>query len=105
MRELLGPKAVVLKTWKLPTAGLARLWQKPRVGVLAGVVECAPAPQDLRTDLLEKISPLNPKPPPPPAPERKTIESLLSADRGSPSRSASDDTVAPGLEPQAHLLI
>src|SRR6476660_4160069 len=77
IREKLGAHAVVLKMWNLPAAGLSRLWQKPRVGVLAGVVEGVANEQDLRVDLLEKISELNRELPPLSEQERETIESLI----------------------------
>jgi flagellar biosynthesis protein FlhF len=48
IRETLGPEAVVLNVRRLPAEGLARLWQKPRIEVLAHVptpvVAPAPAP-------------------------------------------------------------
>jgi flagellar biosynthesis protein FlhF len=39
IRETLGPEAVVLNVRRLPAEGLARLWQKPRIEVLAHVPE------------------------------------------------------------------
>lgn len=39
IRETLGPEAVVLNVRRLPSEGLARLWQKPRIEVLAHVPE------------------------------------------------------------------
>ena len=50
IRDTLGPAAVVLNVRRLPNEGLARLWQKPRLEVLAHVPE--------------KIAELNPAPPP-----------------------------------------
>lgn len=47
IRETLGPEAVVLNVRRLPVEGFARLWQKPRIEVLAHVPEpqaAAPAP-------------------------------------------------------------
>jgi flagellar biosynthesis protein FlhF len=44
IREKLGPDAVVLNVRPLPTNGLARLWQKPMIEVLAHVPETSPAP-------------------------------------------------------------
>ncbi len=50
IRDTLGPEAVVLNVRRLPGEGLARLWQKPRIEVLAHVPEkkveaiTAPAP-------------------------------------------------------------
>lgn len=48
IRETLGPEAVVLNVRRLPVEGFARLWQKPRIEVLAHVPEfpatSAPAP-------------------------------------------------------------
>ena len=39
LRETLGPEAVVLNVRRLPVEGFARLWQKPRIEVLAHVPE------------------------------------------------------------------
>ena len=44
IREKLGPEAVVLNVRPLPPNGLARLWQKPMIEVLA-VPGTARAPQ------------------------------------------------------------
>lgn len=46
IRETLGPEAVVLNVRRLPVEGFARLWQKPRIEVLAHVPEvpATPAP-------------------------------------------------------------
>jgi len=79
VRDQLGPQAVVMKMWHLPAAGLGKLWQKRRVGVLAGVVESAANQQDLREDLLAKISELNRQLPPLSEQDRDTLESLLAA--------------------------
>lgn len=57
IRDKLGPDAVVLNVRKLPPAGLARLWQNPRIEVLAYVPEPPPpaaSPLDeLKADLAE----------------------------------------------------
>lgn len=44
IRETLGPDAVVINVRRLPAEGLARLWQKPRIEVLAHVPETVPPP-------------------------------------------------------------
>ena len=44
IRETLGQDAVVLNVRRLPAEGLARLWQKPRIEVLAHVPEKTAAP-------------------------------------------------------------
>jgi flagellar biosynthesis protein FlhF len=44
IRETLGPEAVVLNVRRLPVEGLARLWQKPRIEVLAHVPELPVTP-------------------------------------------------------------
>lgn len=41
IRDTLGPEAVVINVRRLPAEGLARLWQKPRIEVLAHVPEIA----------------------------------------------------------------
>lgn len=95
IRETLGPEAVVLNVRRLPAEGLARLWQKPRIEVLAHVPEpktaalppTVPASgldevqlsalAELRAEMQEmrdRITPPapNPVPVPPPAPSAKT---------------------------------
>ena len=52
IRETLGPAAVVLNVRRLPVEGFARLWQKPRIEVLAHVPEqqaAAPTPAPTST--------------------------------------------------------
>ena len=44
IRETLGPEAVVLNVRRLPAEGLARLWQKPRIEVLAAKAPMSVAP-------------------------------------------------------------
>jgi flagellar biosynthesis protein FlhF len=44
IRQQLGPQAAVLNVRRLPAEGLARLWQKPRIEVLAFIPEAAPTP-------------------------------------------------------------
>lgn len=44
IRATLGPDAVVLNVRRPPVEGLARLWQKPRIEVLAHVPELPPTP-------------------------------------------------------------
>ena len=44
IRARLGPEAVVLNVRPLPAQGLARLWQKPMIEVLAYCPESPPAP-------------------------------------------------------------
>ena len=44
VRSKLGPDAVVLSVRRLPVDGLARIWRRPRIEVLAHVPEPAPAP-------------------------------------------------------------
>jgi flagellar biosynthesis protein FlhF len=53
IRQQLGPEAVVLNLRQLPAEGLARLWQKPRIEVLAALPEPPPAP--LASDLLAEL--------------------------------------------------
>lgn len=55
IRAQLGPEAVVLNVRQPPVEGFARLWQKPRIEVLACVPEPAPP-----------AAPPSPPPPPPP---------------------------------------
>lgn len=66
IRETLGPEAVVLNVRRLPVEGFARLWQKPRIEVLAHVPEpqaaapapapaAAPAPDDVQISALAEL--------------------------------------------------
>jgi flagellar biosynthesis protein FlhF len=57
IRETLGPEAVVLNVRRPPVEGLARLWQKPRIEVLAHVPEAmvAPASPDMLAELREEL--------------------------------------------------
>jgi flagellar biosynthesis GTPase FlhF len=59
VQEQLGPHAVVLEVRRLPAPGLARLWQKPRLEVKAGV-----AIEGVIGKLLERITELNRQLPP-----------------------------------------
>lgn len=61
IRETLGPEAVVLNVRRLPAAGLARLWQRPRIEVVAHVpeavvpVEPVPPSPDPLAELREEL--------------------------------------------------
>ena len=56
IRETLGPEAVVLNVRRLPAEGLARLWQKPRIEVLAHVPEkVATAPVVAAAPVLDEV--------------------------------------------------
>lgn len=57
IRDTLGPEAVVLNVRRPPVEGLARLWQKPRIEVLAHVPEqAAPAVSaDVLAELREEL--------------------------------------------------
>jgi flagellar biosynthesis protein FlhF len=74
IRQELGPEAVVLNVRKLPAAGLARLWQRPRIEVLARAPEppppLVPAAKAL-TELRQELAKIRHKTPAPgrPAPE------------------------------------
>lgn len=56
IRAQLGPDAVVLNVRRLPAAGLARLWQKPRIEVLATVPEPPTPASDPFAELREEIA-------------------------------------------------
>jgi flagellar biosynthesis protein FlhF len=61
IRERLGPEAVVVNVRKLPASGLSRLWQKPRIEVLAFRPEpVRPAPDfpAALTELQQELSSL-----------------------------------------------
>jgi len=58
IREQLGCAAVVVNVRKLPPAGLARLWQKPRIEVLAYVPEPAPEESDPLAALKQEFAEL-----------------------------------------------
>ena len=57
IREQLGPEAVILSVKKLPAPGLGRLWQRPRIELLACVPDKpGPAPDtlgEIKTELAE----------------------------------------------------
>ncbi len=57
IRDTLGPAAVVINVRRLPAEGLARLWQKPRIEVLAHVPEVAapPVPPPLAAPVLDEV--------------------------------------------------
>jgi flagellar biosynthesis protein FlhF len=61
IRETLGPEAVVLNVRRPPASGLARLWQKPRIEVIAHVPEkpaveaVTPPPTDPLVALREEL--------------------------------------------------
>lgn len=63
IRETLGPEAVVLNVRRLPAEGFARLWQKPRIEVLAHVPEqkslatpaAAPALDEVQVSALAEL--------------------------------------------------
>ena len=55
IRETLGPEAVVLNVRRLPAEGLARLWQKPRIEVLAHVPEKTVAPVTAAAPVLDEV--------------------------------------------------
>lgn len=54
IRQQLGPEAVVLNVRKLPVEGLSRLWQKPRIEVLACLPE-EPTSAKLAPDALHDL--------------------------------------------------
>ncbi len=54
IRAQLGPDAVVLNVRRLPAAGLSRLWQKPRIEVLAHLPE-TPVPMAASPDPLTEL--------------------------------------------------
>ncbi len=102
IRDTLGPEAVVLNVRRLPVEGLARLWQKPRIEVLAHVPETAPiaapasqvvdevqvsALAELRAEMQELRANLSRNPQPPaqmPAPTKhpEVFTTESAADRG-----------------------
>lgn len=61
IRETLGPEAIVLNVRRLPAEGLARLWQKPRIEVLAHIPEAAAsssanvAPAAVQSQTLDEV--------------------------------------------------
>ena len=57
IRETLGPEAVVLNVRRLPAEGLARLWQNPRIEVLAHVPEKVVATVAVAAPVLDEVQP------------------------------------------------
>jgi flagellar biosynthesis protein FlhF len=55
IRETLGAEAVVLNVRRLPVEGLARLWQKPRIEVLAHVPEPSVASEPASVANLDEV--------------------------------------------------
>jgi flagellar biosynthesis protein FlhF len=102
VRAQLGPQAMVLNVRRLPAAGLSKLWQKPRIEVLAGVVEAAPAEQPPLTGLLQRIAQLNQQLPPLSEQDRGRIESLFPVAQGStPAVSPASKPAERGSFPRA----
>ena len=81
IRARLGPEAVVLNVRPLPAQGLARLWQKPGIEVLAYRPETAPAPSRSPFRGPGRI-------PAAPGPNRTTRQSARRENRGHPGRPA-----------------
>src|SRR6185295_1207022 len=75
IRAQLGPKAVVVDVRRLSGTGFSRLWQKPRVQLLAGLPESS---EDKPMHaLLQKIAELNQQLPPLAEPDRNAMASIL----------------------------
>jgi flagellar biosynthesis protein FlhF len=55
----LGPQAVVLNVRPLPSEGISRLWQKPRIEVLASVPEASPSEKPSSETLAQLRQELN----------------------------------------------
>lgn len=91
IRETLGPDAVVLNVRRLPAEGLARLWQKPRIEVLAHVPEKSPMPPPLGV----------PTPPPPQALDEVQLSALaeLRAEMREMRDSIAKPTTSPFIVP------
>ena len=58
IRAQLGPNAVVLNVRRLPVEGLSRLWQKPRIEVLAHLPELPATPDGSFAELRQEIEDL-----------------------------------------------
>ncbi|HZM03964.1 MAG TPA: hypothetical protein VFC44_13210 [Candidatus Saccharimonadales bacterium] len=56
IRARLGPEAIVLNVRRLPANGLARLWQKPMIEVLASLPETEPEAEPESTALSETLA-------------------------------------------------
>jgi flagellar biosynthesis protein FlhF len=83
IRETLGPEAVVLNVRRPPVEGLARLWQRPRIEVLAHLPEKPPASgqadslAEMRAELRELREQLRT-----PAPAVAAVESAVAVETG-----------------------
>src|ERR1051326_7584963 len=77
IRAELGPAAVVLDVRRLPGTGFSRLWQKPRIQMLAGLPDKESPENKPLNALLQKIAELNQKLPPLPEQDRDAVASIL----------------------------
>lgn len=77
----MGPDAVVINVRQLPVSGLARLWRKPRIEVLA----CPPETTQPHSPVLQPKPQPAPPPSPAPAPLAPQEEGPLQSTWGSPS--------------------
>src|ERR1051325_10783317 len=97
IRAELGPAAVVVDVRRLPGTGLSRLWQKPRIQVLAGIPDKESAENKPLNALLQKIAELNQQLPPMPEPDRNAVAAIL----GNLSEFVSTQPTLPSLPPQS----
>jgi flagellar biosynthesis protein FlhF len=58
IREQLGPEAVILSVKKLPAPGLGRLWQRPRIELLACVPDKPAAPPNTLGEIKSELAEL-----------------------------------------------
>jgi len=77
IRAELGPEAMVLNVRRLPGAGISKLWQQPRVEVVAGIPDAESSESKPLTNLLQRIATLNRQMPPLSEQDRGRIESLF----------------------------
>ncbi|HOW65000.1 MAG TPA: hypothetical protein P5055_09695 [Candidatus Paceibacterota bacterium] len=82
IRAQLGPDAIVINVRQLPAEGLARLWQKPRIEVLAyrpAEATSLPPPETSAADKVSPGSPIQEQPAPRLEPPMSQIENRASS--------------------------
>src|SRR5579863_3483730 len=92
IRHALGPNAVVLNVRPLPANGIARLWQKPMIEVLAHLPEAPAVPAPTAEEFIPELNQQIPEPPKPVSTQAPNVSTYLKqAAAAETSQSVSDD--------------